>query len=359
MTTLSISKLRKEFDGFVALNDLSIDVKDGELIALLGPSGCGKTTTLRILAGLETPTQGEVLFNNKDVSHVPVEDRNIGMVFQRYALFPHMTVEKNITFGLRMRNIDKAEIEIRLKNILEVVKLDHLRQRFPSQLSGGQMQRVAIARTLITNPSLLLMDEPLANLDTKLRGEMRTFIKSLQQELSITTVFVTHDQIEAMELADRIGILFDGNLLQFDTPINIFNKPATPEIADFMGVTNFFKANIISQQGSTLLETDFGELEIAADLGSHHGKQVEVCIRAEHISLFTSKDDIPNELQKNVLEAQIETVEFFGSTFSYKISLGEAKLEVSELSNRTLKENDSVFVSLPPEFVWAFQSTIK
>ena len=183
MTKVQLKGVRKDFGAFTAISHIDLEIRSGELVALLGPSGCGKTTTLRMIAGLEVPTDGQILFDDDDVSEVPVQDRNVGMVFQRYALFPHMTVEKNVMFGLKVRGTPAAEIKERLAQILDVVQLEQFRHRFPAQLSGGQMQRVAIARTLITNPSVLMMDEPLANLDTKLRGEMRRFIRELQQRL--------------------------------------------------------------------------------------------------------------------------------------------------------------------------------
>ncbi len=189
MTAVLLKGVRKDFGSFTAISNIDLDIASGELVALLGPSGCGKTTTLRMIAGLEIPSAGQICFDGKDVSEVPVQDRNVGMVFQRYALFPHMTVEKNVLFGLKVRGVGKTEAAERLEEILDVVQLQQFRHRFPAQLSGGQMQRVAIARTLITNPSVLMMDEPLANLDTKLRGEMRRFIRDLQQRLGITTIF--------------------------------------------------------------------------------------------------------------------------------------------------------------------------
>ena len=247
MTQLELSSLVKRFGDVTAVKGISLLVKPGSLVALLGPSGCGKTTTLRMIAGLEQPTEGDIRFNEESVLHLPPDKRNIGMVFQRYVLFPHMNVEKNVSFGLRMRGIEKVEIDKRVADVLEIVQLKGFEKRFPSQLSGGQQQRVAIARTVITNPRLMLMDEPLSNLDAKLREEMRAFITDLQKRLQLTTVFVTHDQVEAIELADQIGVMFDGEIVQFGTPEDIFNHPVNARVADFMGATNLIKGKLLSK----------------------------------------------------------------------------------------------------------------
>lgn len=264
MTQVQLRSISKRFGGFTAIENIDLDIRSGELVALLGPSGCGKTTTLRMIAGLENPTTGEIHFDDRDVSDLRVQDRNVGMVFQRYALFPHMTVEKNIAFGLSVRGTPRSEISDRLDEIIDVVQLGPFRQRFPAQLSGGQMQRVAIARTLITKPSVLMMDEPLANLDTKLRGEMRRFIRTLQQRLGITTIFVTHDQVEAMELADRIAVIFNGHLAQFGPPEDLYRQPVSVDVADFMGASNIFPGTMT---GTDAVKTGFGTLSVVAQPG--------------------------------------------------------------------------------------------
>ncbi|WP_368343857.1 ABC transporter ATP-binding protein [Pelagovum sp. HNIBRBA483] len=346
MTTVLLKGVRKDFGSFTAISNIDLDIASGELVALLGPSGCGKTTTLRMIAGLEIPSAGQICFDGKDVSEVPVQDRNVGMVFQRYALFPHMTVEKNVLFGLKVRGVGKTEAAERLEEILDVVQLQQFRHRFPAQLSGGQMQRVAIARTLITNPSVLMMDEPLANLDTKLRGEMRRFIRDLQQRLGITTIFVTHDQIEAMELADRVAVIFDGKLAQFDTPDTLYKHPNSIEIADFMGATNVFPAQISGN--SAVLE--FGTLTLNGN--PPEGSQ-SVMLRSEAIDLHLEQP----EGAQNVVEGTIATRDFFGANITYGVTCGGNTVNVTEQSRRIVDVGRPVWLSISPERIWAIKGT--
>ena len=343
MTAVQLKGVRKNFGSFTAISNIDLNVASGELVALLGPSGCDKTTTLRMIAGLEIPSAGEICFDGKDVSEVPVRDRNVGMVFQRYALFPHMSVEKNVLFGLNVRGVDKAEAAERLEEILDVVQLQEFRHRFPAQLSGGQMQRVAIARTLITNPSVLMMDEPLANLDTKLRGEMRRFIRDLQQRLGITTIFVTHDQIEAMELADRVAVIFGGHLAQFDTPDMLYKQPRSIEVADFMGATNVFPAKI---DGDTA-ELGFGSLTVQAVPKG----PASVMLRSEAIDMHL---DPPKDAQ-NLLQGEITTRDFFGANITYGVTCGGQSVNVTEQSRRVIEVGQPVWLSIPPDRIWTIQ----
>lgn len=351
MTKVQLKGVRKDFGSFTAISHIDLDINSGELVALLGPSGCGKTTTLRMIAGLEVPSFGNILFDDEDVSEVPVQDRNVGMVFQRYALFPHMTVEKNVMFGLKVRNTPKAEIEKRLEEILDVVQLQQFRHRFPAQLSGGQMQRVAIARTLITNPSVLMMDEPLANLDTKLRGEMRRFIRELQQRLGITTIFVTHDQIEAMELADRVAVIFDGKLAQYDAPDALYQRPNSIEIADFMGASNIFPCELSSDGIAT---TSFGQLKVDRSVVEHRSGGGSILLRSEAIDLLTEKDDTT----ENVLPGKITGREFFGATINYSVDCGGEVITVNEQSRRMVDVGQDVWLTIQPDRIWIIQEPI-
>lgn len=345
MTAVLLKDVRKDFGSFTAISHIDLEINSGELVALLGPSGCGKTTTLRMIAGLELPTEGQIFFDGEDVSEVAVQKRNVGMVFQRYALFPHMTVEKNVMFGLKVRGIDKTEREQRLKEILDVVQLQKFRHRFPAQLSGGQMQRVAIARTLITNPSVLMMDEPLANLDTKLRGEMRRFIRDLQQRLGITTIFVTHDQIEAMELADRVAVIFDGHLAQYDAPDSLYKRPNSIEIADFMGATNVYEATITDQTAVTGFATL--TFETSAKNGPGH-----VMLRGEAMDLHLQR---PAE-EQNTIQGKVTAREFFGATITYSVECNGETLQVSEQSRRMVDLDADVWLTIPPERIWIIQN---
>lgn len=345
MTAVQLKGIRKDFGSFTAISNIDLEIRSGELVALLGPSGCGKTTTLRMIAGLEVPSDGQIYFDGEDVSEVAVQKRNVGMVFQRYALFPHMTVEKNVMFGLKVRGTGKAEIEARLEEILDVVQLQQFRHRFPAQLSGGQMQRVAIARTLITNPSVLMMDEPLANLDTKLRGEMRRFIRDLQQRLGITTIFVTHDQIEAMELADRVAVIFDGNLAQYDAPDALYKRPNSIEIADFMGATNVFEATIAGKTATAA----FGALTFETDAAD--GK-AHVMLRGEAIDLHLQR---PAETQ-NVIAGKVTARDFFGANITYSVDCDGETIQVTEQSRRMVEIGQEVWLTIPPDRIWIIQN---
>src|SRR5215470_6579494 len=240
MSRLSVRKLTKLYSGTAAVEAFDLDVAEGEFVSLLGPSGCGKTTTLRCVAGLEVPTSGRISFGEQDVTQLPPERRNIGMVFQNYALFPHMTVGENIGFGLQMRGLGHAAARTKVDAVIDMVQLGGFYGRHPHELSGGQQQRVALARALVIEPALLLLDEPLANLDAKLRDEMRMFIRSLQQRVRITTLYVTHDQAEAMTMSDRIVVMFDGRIHQIGSPREIYHRPATRAVADFVGQSNLF-----------------------------------------------------------------------------------------------------------------------
>ncbi|AFK22810.1 ABC transporter ATP-binding protein [Pyrococcus sp. ST04] len=239
MVDVRLENIRKSFPGF-ELN-LSLKVNDGELLTLLGPSGCGKTTTLRIVAGLEKPDEGKVYFGEEDVTNKKPYERNIGMVFQDYALFPHMTVFENIAFGLKLRKIPKSEIERRVQWILELVGLKGLEERYPEQLSGGQQQRVALARALVIEPEVLLLDEPLSNLDAKVREKLRGEIRRIQKELGITTIYVTHDQEEAMAISDRIAVMNEGRIEQIDDPVTLYFNPKTEFVAKFLGTGNLIE----------------------------------------------------------------------------------------------------------------------
>lgn len=243
--SIEVKNLNKQFGQFTALNDISLDFKAGELVALLGPSGCGKTTLLRIIAGLERADSGVVLLNGEDASATHVRERQVGFVFQHYALFKHMTVFDNVAFGLRMRpkstRPSKAEIREKVTSLLKLVQLDWLADRFPAQLSGGQRQRIALARALAVEPSVLLLDEPFGALDAKVRKELRRWLRKLHDELHVTSIFVTHDQEEALEVADRIILMNQGQVEQIGTPEEVYNRPATPFVYSFLGAVNLFK----------------------------------------------------------------------------------------------------------------------
>ena len=353
MTELVLKNLVKQFDGVTAVDDFSLTIPTGGFVALLGYSGCGKTTTLRMIAGLEEPTSGDVLIDGQSVLHLPPNHRNVGMIFQRYVLFPHMNVEKNVGFGLRMTGVAKEEIRERTAEALETVQLSGYEKRFPSQLSGGQQQRIAIARTLITRPKLLLMDEPLSNLDAKLREEMRAFITELQKSLNITTLFVTHDQIEAIELADHIGLMFAGEMVQYGTPEDIFNRPLTPEIADFMGATNLLQGTVSRTNGSGCeVSINNNNLRVETDGKYEVGSNITLTIRPEHMEFFTPNDKAaPTE---NMLPGHITEVVYHGGTVSYYTESGNIQLQTRQRSTKTFSEGSDISIHLPSRHLWIF-----
>jgi len=351
MTELRLVNLVKRFGDVTAVDDISMTVPDGSFVALLGYSGCGKTTTLRMIAGLEEPTSGDILFDGESVSHLPPNRRNIGMIFQRYVLFPHMNVARNVGFGLRMRGLSKTAISERVKEVLEIVQLSGFERRFPSQLSGGQQQRVAIARTVITNPKLMLMDEPLSNLDAKLREEMRAFITDLQKRLNITTVFVTHDQVEAIELADHVGVMFDGEIVQFGPPEDVFNRPQTPQIADFMGATNLIQGELSAKSAhKSAFKTGSNCLEVGYAPPQDVGASVLATIRPEHLNLQPT--NAPS--RANCLKARVASTVYHGGTVSYHLKIDDLELEVRSHSTHRFAQGEEVMVELNPKHLWIF-----
>ncbi len=281
---LTLEGIRKEFGGVVAVDTFNLEVAPGEFVSFLGPSGCGKTTTLRMVAGFEEPTSGIIRLAGKDVTSVKPTDRNIGMVFQSYALFPNMTVGRNVGFGLKVRGRPKHEIEARVKEMLDLIQMGHLADRYPYQLSGGQQQRVALARALAIQPQLLLLDEPLSALDAKIRVSLRSEIRRIQRRLGITTIYVTHDQEEALSISDRIVVMYEGKVEQVGTPFEIYNFPQTQFVASFVGTLNTATAEIVDpSQG--LIDMDGVKLISAEKMeGLKQGDKVRIAIRPERLS---------------------------------------------------------------------------
>ena len=287
MITLELKDIVKQYPNNPepSVKDFNLKIEPGEMIAFLGPSGCGKTTTLKMIAGLETPTEGDILINGESIVSIPPEKREISMVFQKSLLFPNMTVEENVAFGLKMRKVDKKERLEKANTLLERVRLDGYGKRLPTQLSGGQEQRISLARGLAVNPRVFLLDEPLSALDAELRIEMRTLIKSMQREMNVTTIFVTHDQEEAVMLADKVALMFDGKLQQFDTPEKFYEQPKSKRIADFFGCPNFIEGE---QKGKTV-HTEFGTFELS-QLLKEEDRKVLLPMRAECVELSDEKD---------------------------------------------------------------------
>jgi sulfate/thiosulfate transport system ATP-binding protein len=343
---ISIRKVRKHFESTQALNDVTLEIPDGELVALLGPSGCGKTTLLRIIAGLETPESGEVLFGETDSSNVSVRERGVGFVFQHYALFKHMTVRENIGFSLRIQKRPKDEVLTRVNELLELIQLKGIGDRFPSQLSGGQKQRVALARALAARPKVMLLDEPFGALDAQVRQDLRRWLRNLHDELKMTSVFVTHDQDEAFEVADRVVIMNKGRVEQIGSPEEIFHHPANGFVMHFLGNVNIFHSRL--EHGQSLPNLDLVHPGVApVDSGA-----TSVYVRPHELALHRTRT------QANAIEGRIAHVRTIG--LSVRVSLATAagpeiqvELPKEEFQALTLSKGDAAFAV--PKGVKIFQ----
>ena len=337
MASLDLVNVQKSFGPVKILHDISIDMKDGEFLVLVGPSGCGKSTLMNIIAGLEEPTSGLVRLQGRDITNVAPADRNISMVFQSYALYPNMTVAKNIEFPLQMRKVEKSKRAERVQSVSKLLQIEHLLERKPRQLSGGQRQRVAIGRALAREPQLYLFDEPLSNLDAQLRVDMRTEIKKLHQRLKATIVYVTHDQIEAMTLATRIAVMKGGVLQQLGTPYEVYNRPANTFVASFMGSPrmNLVKARVTAREGALSLDIQADKnprvsiplpSSMSASLQTYSGQEVIAGIRAEAASL--AQDGMVAGANQCFVEAQVEVIEPTGADTLVVLNLGGSEFTV-------------------------------
>lgn len=351
MATLELQGLTKRFGDFTAVDSMNLKAADGEMIALLGGSGCGKTTTLRMIAGFAEPTSGEILVNGKSVVSVPSYRRNIGIFFQNYALFPHMSVYENVAFGLKLQKLPKAEIKERVEQMLALAKLTGTEKRYPRQLSGGQQQRVALARALVTRPSILLLDEPLSNLDAKLRIEMQVEIKRIQKELGITTIIVTHDHEEAVSLADRVIVMNAGQILQIGTPQDIFDRPASPFIADFMGFSTFLHGTVSGTDGAMrLIRCGSHELQVPASSASYlkDGDACILAIRSENI-LPAAQEGV------NTVRGTVKSATYKGHTTRLEVSGCFEETVYPAIHEYTdMPESSEVLLSLPPQHLCVY-----
>ncbi|MBY4893572.1 ABC transporter ATP-binding protein [Rhodobacteraceae bacterium N5(2021)] len=343
MTHVSIQELTKIYPGSVtpALDRLSIEIASGELTALLGPSGCGKTTTMKMIAGLLETTSGDILFNDRSILRDKPENRGVVMVFQNYLLFPYMSVADNVGFGLKMRKTDPAEIKRRVGEMLDLVKLPDVGDRKPSALSGGQQQRIALARALIVQPEVLLLDEPLSNLDAHLRFEMRDLIRQLQQDMGITTIFVTHDQEEAVVLADRVALILDGQMKQYDTPDAFYKRPVDEATARFFGGHNF----IPGTSNGGVFDGLLGKLVLPDGAISGPGK---LTFRPENVRIGHTHGEANN------LNATLEDVIYLGTQTRLKLRVGDVGVEAVVNPNEVegFSPGDSVPIHLPPATLW-------
>ena len=346
---ITIENAVKRFGDKTIIPDLSLEIKEGEFFTLLGSSGCGKTTLLRMIAGFNTIEGGSFYFNDKLINHLPPYKRNIGMVFQNYAVFPHMNAGKNIGYGLKQRKIKEPEYSKRVNEILDVVQISELKDRMPAKMSGGQQQRVALARAIVIQPDVLLMDEPLSNLDAKLRVEMRLAIKRIQNQFKITTLYVTHDQEEALSMSDRIAVMNFGVIQQVGTPIEVYAHPANLFVATFIGQSNLFEAEVVKVKGKKSLRFFDGSVhhlpKLQQDVAEE--KKVKVVIRPSEISF--GKSGIKGEI--------IETI-FLGSEVRYSVQCENGQIvEISQnIKEKVRSEGDSVTLDFDHEVVNAFDA---
>ena len=351
MAGISIDRVSKGYDGVVAVRDLSLEVRDREFLTLLGPSGCGKTTLLRLVAGFLTPDAGTIRVDGRTLSSteaiVPPERRGMGMVFQNYAIWPHKTVYQNVSFGLEVRRVPRADVRARVARVLELVNLGGLEGRFPGELSGGQQQRVALARSLVVEPRILLLDEPLSNLDAKLRERMRWELKDLQRRTGITFVYVTHDQAEALALSDHVAVIHGGRLQQYGTPQDVYARPANRVVADFMGLVNLLPAKVIAP--GTLEVGGRLTLQAALSDGIKPGDSVEVSIRPENIHLNAAGNGAP---------ATITERTFLGNISEYYASLDSGPtLRVQTHPGQVFAVGDKVAVGVDATQCSVFRSS--
>ncbi|MCU0535315.1 MAG: ABC transporter ATP-binding protein [Hydrococcus sp. Prado102] len=352
MSSITIDNLTKYFQNNLAVNHINLKVADGEMIALLGPSGCGKTTTLRMLAGFMSPDDGQIFVGDRMVSSarktVPPEKRNMSMIFQSYAIWPHKTVFENVAFGLELRSVSKEQLRSRVHRALEIVHLGKLANRYPSELSGGQQQRVALARAIVVEPEILLLDEPLSNLDASLRDEMRNEVKNLHEQLGFTTVYVTHDQGEALVLADRIVVMNHGTIEQVGTPEEIYESPATEFVARFIGRCNVLPGTLLPSG-----QVDIGGVLMAAKnyaAGVEKGHEVAASVRP-HSIVMDSVECLRDRSETNCFTAKIEHHDYYGEFRDYTVRLQNSEIILSVVTPPHIRHEigDEMYVQIPPE----------
>jgi iron(III) transport system ATP-binding protein len=355
MATVSLHGLTKRFTGMAAVDDLRLEIKDGEFVSLLGPSGCGKTTTLRLVAGFLQPDAGEIRVNDQVISSaailIPPERRNMSMIFQSYAIWPHMTVFQNVAYGLKFKKLASREVEEKTERLLRVVHLEVLKARYPAELSGGQQQRVALARALVVEPQILLLDEPLSNLDANLREEMRFEIRRLHEEFGITTIYVTHDQAEAMVTSDRIVVLNKGRMVQVGTPSEIFDQPRTRFVAEFIGKTNILTGRL-EGANAVSLGPDFRIVVANGSFATSTG-EVSVCIRPHNIALTADEAEARAMASAgfNLFSGILDRRIYFGDAVDYTVALAlpPVSLRVVTPPSRQFDKGQRVFALAHPD----------
>jgi putative 2-aminoethylphosphonate ABC transporter ATP-binding protein len=355
---LVLENISKHFGSLIAVQNVDLKIEPGEFICFLGPSGCGKTTLLRIITGFEQQTIGNLIYDGKVINDVIPQKRDFGIVFQSYALFPNMTVHQNIAFGLNMRKVPKKLSDERVSEILQLVGLTEWERHYPSQLSGGQQQRVALGRAIAIKPKVLLLDEPLSALDAKIRLRLRTVIKKLQEELGITLIYVTHDQEEALAMADRVVIMRDGEIRQIGTPWEIYKEPKTSFIAEFVGISNFITAK--KKNGNV----QFGQLEmVVSNLDDIDSQTLYLAIRPENIELLAEDISTENYLSSNIVEVEAEIINFLGAIVRVTFTL-EAEEMIVDISEKEfekikLRRKDKIRLYFPPNAFHVYSELFK
>ncbi len=358
---IKLDSLQKSFGNTSVLNNITLSIDDGEFFFLLGPSGCGKTTLLRLIAGLEQPSAGTIWFDQTDVTSLAANQRRISMVFQNYALWPHMTVYENVAFGLEIKKIDaKAQAE-KISHILDIVKLKGYELQYPNQLSGGQQQRVALARALVVEPRLILFDEPLSNLDANLRNEMRVELRRIQKKTHVTAIYVTHDQKEALTMADRIAVLVEGKIAQLAEPHEIYYRPASLFVAGFIGEANFFSGVVdkIDNDGIALITSELGSFSvpIPPSMILRPGVELTLSIRPPLAQIYSTDEPPPSNKVNLIHDVQIENSMFLGETQEYHCLIGKRRFTVIQSSQgqRFYKHGDRVILYLPRNHIMLFK----
>lgn len=348
MSAVTLSNIVKRFGTFTAVHRMSLDIPDGSFVTLLGPSGCGKTTTLRMIAGLLDPTEGDISIKGRRINDVPIHKRNLGIVFQNYALFPHRTVAENVAFGLKYRGVARPEIERRVQAALELVQLPHLAGRYPAALSGGQQQRIALARAVVIEPDVLLLDEPLSALDANLREDMRVELKNIQKRIGVTSVFVTHDQSEALAMSDSIIVMSDGRVEQVGPPEEVYNTPATEFVARFLGAANILRADCVGVQGGEVgIEVPgLPVLGIPRDRAPKlaGAGPARLVVRAEKLRLAPSGSTAEGAVS---IPARVEAVDYQGQAARYFLRMGDHQVQaINMIDERPFADGDDVALLL-------------
>ncbi|MBO9436445.1 ABC transporter ATP-binding protein [Ruegeria sp. R13_0] len=356
MSSVTLNNIVKRFGSFTAVHSTNLEIPEGAFVTLLGPSGCGKTTNLRMIAGLLDPTEGEILIGGRRVNDVPIHKRNLGIVFQNYALFPHKTVAENVAFGLKYRDVPKSEIPGKVQAALDLVQLPDVGDRYPKALSGGQQQRIALARAIVIEPEVLLLDEPLSALDANLREDMRVELKRIQHQIGVTTVFVTHDQSEALAMSDTIVVMSAGRVEQVGSPSEVYNTPASEFVANFLGASNILAGHCEQKdaQGAVLDAPLFGKVHVSPDkAGQVQQGPAKLVLRAEKLTLFDESAATDGLI---TAPARVETVDYQGQTVRYFVRVGDTQLQaINMIDDAPFTEGSAVTVGFRPQDCAALQ----